>query len=67
MPPFTIREKIQELQRELRMRRQVYARRVQAGQMTQSEADRKTNLLEEILKDYESQERKTGGDQATLI
>jgi cytidylate kinase len=41
---FTVRELIAEAERELALRRNVYARQVLAGRMSQGEADRRINL-----------------------
>lgn len=42
---FTVREMIAEVQREIRMRRRVYERRVRSGEMTRVEADRYIDLM----------------------
>lgn len=42
---FTVREMIAEVQREIRMRRRVYDRRVRSGEMTRVEADRYIDLM----------------------
>lgn len=47
---FTIRELIEESQRETRMRRKVFRRQVLAGKMGQTEADRKIDLMEAITR-----------------
>lgn len=45
-------EKRAELERELRMRRQVYPRWVRDGRMSKELADRRIAVLESILADY---------------
>lgn len=40
------------IERELRMRRRVYPRRVADGKMTQAQADREIAVMEAILDDY---------------
>lgn len=46
---FTLRELIDEAQREAFMRRRVYPRQVEAGRMTQRDADRRIDLMESIV------------------
>lgn len=46
---ITIEEQIKEVNREIGMRHSVYARRVEAGKMTQAEADRKIGVMEAVL------------------
>jgi len=45
-------DKIKALERELRFRRRVYARRVEIKKMSQWEADRQILIFEAILQDY---------------
>ncbi|BEV44373.1 hypothetical protein [Afipia carboxidovorans] len=54
---FTDDEKAAEAERELRMRKQVYPRRVADGRMTQADADRKIAIMAEIAEDYKSKGR----------
>lgn len=49
-PFFTVRQLIEEAQRESRMRRNVYARQVIAGRMSQADADHKIDLMEAIAR-----------------
>ena len=49
---FTDLEKFVCVERELKMRRQVYPRWVQIGKMTQSQADRELDLMAAIAADY---------------
>lgn len=52
---FTTETKIRALKRELAMRRRVYPGRVEAGKMSQAEADRQIAVFEEILHDYQQE------------
>lgn len=65
--PFTIREKVAEIKREMMHRVHVYGRMVAAGKMTQHRAERQTLIMKEILDDYEAKERETGGEQKSLL
>ena len=49
---FTHSEKATSAEREARMRRGFYKKRVEANQMTQAAADREIALMEEIAADY---------------
>lgn len=49
-PAFTIRELIAEAEREAGMRRNVYAKQVRAGRMSQRDADRRIDLMEAIVR-----------------
>jgi hypothetical protein len=53
---FTAGQKLEALDRELKLRRRVYARRVEAGQMTRKEADYQIDIFEAIRDDYEKEE-----------
>lgn len=46
---LTTSDYIAELKREISMRRQVYPGRVRSNKMTQASADKKTNLMENVL------------------
>lgn len=61
--PFSVQEKVTELRREVQMRKRVYGNRVKALQMSQQQADRQLGLMQEILQDYEAQERAGAGVQ----
>jgi hypothetical protein len=50
---FTNEDKLACVQRELKFRRRVYARRIENGTMTRELADRETALMEAIVADYE--------------
>lgn len=49
---FTNLEKMREAQREIGQRTWVYPKRVEAGKMTQAQADRLIAIMEEIALDY---------------
>ena len=49
---FTNREMMREVQSEIGYRRFVYAKKVSAGTMKQSEADRKIAIMEQIALQY---------------
>lgn len=49
---FSTEEKIKALQRELALRRAVYARRVEEGKMTREQAEYEISIFEDILNDY---------------
>lgn len=49
---FTREQKIQALRREIALRRNVFARRVDLGKMTQEQADYEVAIMEEILEEY---------------
>ncbi len=66
--PFTDAEKLRCLERELKFRNHTYPRRVEAGKMTQLQANREINCMEDIAADYvakvrpqDSGERKASG------
>jgi hypothetical protein len=50
---YTAKEKLDAVQREIRMRRRVYPRRVSEQRMTQQLADREIAVMEAVAKDYE--------------
>lgn len=45
---FSVRELVEEAQREAFMRRRVYPRLVESGRMTQADADRRIDLMEAV-------------------
>lgn len=49
---YTLAEKLECVERELRMRKQVYARAVAKGNMPKDQADRETELMAAIVDDY---------------
>lgn len=48
MPTFTLEEQLRGVEREIGLRESVYPRRVAAGKMTQSKADREIALMRAI-------------------
>ena len=46
---FSVRELVDEAQREAFMRRSVYPNQVRAGRMSQQDADRRIDLMEAII------------------
>lgn len=49
---FTKREKFEAIEREIKMRVQVYARRVAEGKMKGATMEREIAVMEAILEDY---------------
>ena len=49
---FTTEQKIAAVDRELKFRRYVYAKRVAGGKMTQAKADEEIAVMEAIREDY---------------
>ena len=54
----SLTDQIECVERELRMRRRVYARRVEAGTMTKSLADREIAAMEAVLETVRAAEQK---------
>jgi hypothetical protein len=50
---FPAAEKLDAVNREIAMRRNVYRKRVAAGRMKKAEADREIRIMEAIAADYE--------------
>jgi hypothetical protein len=50
--PITAREKLDEVEREVAMRRKVYDRFIKDGRMTVPEAARKIGIMQAIAEDY---------------
>lgn len=48
--PITVADEIAELERELKMRHQVYPRRVASGMLSQAKADRQIAVLEATIR-----------------
>lgn len=46
---FSVRELVDEAQREVFMRRRVYPNQVRAGRMSQQDADRRIDIMEAII------------------
>lgn len=53
LPPVPFADQIHCVTRELKYRRRVYARRVEAGTMTQVQADRELHHMEAVLETVE--------------
>lgn len=53
MNDYTLSDKIKEIKNELNMRQKVYPRLVESGKMSLRESERKTDIMQSILKDYE--------------
>lgn len=53
MGNYTAEDKLRAVERELKYRRRVYARRVLEGKMTQALADEQISIFEAILADYQ--------------
>ena len=51
---FSLAEKIECLQREIRLRKRTYPSKVAHRRMTQAKADREIAILSEILREYEN-------------
>ena len=60
MAEITAADKLKCVERELKMRYRVYARWVDKGKMTQKQADREIELMEEIAADYTAMVRVLG-------
>jgi hypothetical protein len=60
MAEITAADKLKCINRELAYRYRVYARRVDNGKMTQKQADREIELMEEIAADYTAMVRALG-------
>lgn len=50
--PITDAEVVQEMERELRMRQQVYAKQVAAKTLSQDKMDRRIAIVQKIIADY---------------
>lgn len=57
-PIFSVQEQVDCVERELRFRRRVYARRIDAGQMTKRQSDREIGLMEAVLATVQAAEVK---------
>lgn len=51
-PAYSDREKLRAVEREVALRKIVYAKRVQREQMTAEEATRETEIMQAIAEDY---------------
>lgn len=50
--PFTAEEKYQELEHELKMRKQVFERLIKNGNMSAKTAERRIAIMQEIATEY---------------
>lgn len=50
--PYTNEQKLKEAEREVAMRRSAYPKWIKARRMTQDEADRHLDIMQEIADDY---------------
>lgn len=57
-PTYSTSDKLIVVERELKMRRRVYPRRVADGRMTQPQADFEIAVMEAIAEDYRAIEQK---------
>lgn len=53
--PYSATEKLGCIERELRMRRSVYPKWVQAGRLTQERANEELRIMQAIAEDYRTQ------------
>jgi hypothetical protein len=53
-PSVSLADQMAEVEREIRMRRHVYAGRVADGKMTKAAADRQTGIMEAVLATLQS-------------
>lgn len=60
---FSRDQKVAALKREIALRRNVYAKQVRNGRMTQTVADREIGVMQAILQDYEMRSRKSAPGQ----
>lgn len=58
--PSTDAEKLRCIERELKFRNHTYPRRVEAGKMTQVQADREIFCMEDIAADYVAKTQESG-------
>jgi hypothetical protein len=58
MTEFTAEQKLRALERELRLRQQVYPHRVATHRMTQQQADYQIGIMQAILDDYQEAAKK---------
>ena len=56
---YTAYEKLKCVEREIALRRAVYAKRIAAGTMLPSTADREIGIMEAIAADYRAQDEAT--------
>lgn len=59
--PITNADKLACVKRELKLRREVYPRRIDAGKMSNDKAAWEIKVMEEIVRDYEAREKRPAG------
>ena len=63
---FSIDEIIKELEREIKMRKEVFGRWVLQGRMSENTKNKRIQIMEQILEDYKQKQIHESG-QATLF
>ena len=63
---FSTSEIIKELEREIKMRKEVFGRWVLQGRMTEHTKEKRIKIMEQILEDYKQKQIHESG-QATLF
>ena len=62
----TTTEKLKEVMRELKMRKDVYPRWVLQGRIKQEAADKRIKIMEEIVKDYQEKAKEEDKQMSLL-
>jgi len=62
----TTEEKIKEIERELKMRKKVFPTWVLQGRVKQDVADKRIEIMEEILKDYQEKAKEEDKQMSLL-
>lgn len=62
----TTKEKIKEIERELKMRKKVFPTWVLQGRVKQDVADKRIEIMEEILKDYQEKAKEEDKQMSLL-
>lgn len=60
------KEKIKEIERELKMRKKVFPRWVLQGRIKQEAADKRIKIMEEIVKDYQEKAKEEDKQMSLL-
>jgi hypothetical protein len=63
---ITLQDKLNEINRELKMRETVYPSRIARGMMTKEHARRQRRVLNAIKQDYIDKIKEQNGDQKTI-
>ena len=63
---ITTNDKIKEIERELKMRKDVFPRLVLQGKISQSIVDKRIKIMEEILKDYKEKAKQEDKQMSLL-